>query len=523
MKHTLITRGLAAAGAGLGLALLPAAPASADVGAADLANDIDEILQDPALEGATSGVVVHSLEDGEELYSTEGDTTLIPASNAKLPTSAAALEVLGTDYQFETTLTSPALMSSGGVLNGDLYLRGTGDPTTTPEAYADLAADLADRGVTAISGDLLADDTWFDDVRVGPDWDPTDEPYAYAAQISALTVAVDDERYDTGATEVTVSPGESVGDAPQVDVGPADGYVEVDNQATTGEPGSDPTLWIDRPQDSNTIAVSGSVPADADPSTQLRTVDEPTDYATHVLADAFEEQGIELRGDLGRGETPEGSRDLATRDSEPLADILVPFMKLSNNPHAEILVKTIGAVQAGEGSWDAGLAEMNTALDGLGVDTTDLALTDGSGLGHSNTLTADFLIDLLTSAQSAEWYDTWNASLPVAGDPDPLVGGTLASRMGDTAAADNVVAKTGTLTGVSALSGYVTGSGGEELVFSVVNNGHAGAAPTHVQDAIAVRLAEFDRTQPAARAEPLMAPVPTDQPSSGECSWDGVC
>ncbi|GAB3718182.1 D-alanyl-D-alanine carboxypeptidase/D-alanyl-D-alanine endopeptidase [Nocardiopsis oceani] len=518
-------RGWLATAALLAVPLIPlsltAAPAAADtVDPAErddeLRADIDAILEDPALEGATSGVVVTEADTGEVLYSRDAGTELLPASNMKTFTGAAALEVLGADHTFETeaVVEGPA---KGDV--EELYLVGGGDPTLSEADLDTIAADVAASGVTSV-GDLYADDTWFDDERLVDDWWPEDEPFAFSAQISALTVAHGD-RYDTGVTEVTVTAG-SEGDPVIVDPGAADGYVELDNQAVTGAPGSEDTLVIDRLVDTNTIEVSGSLPADAEPSVELRTVDEPAGLAGHLFAQALEENGVPVEGGVAQGAVPDqwDPEAVGEHTSMTLAEVMVPLMKFSNNGHSEMLVKSIGQEASGEGTWKAGLAAQEEALQRVGVDTSDLTLNDGSGLSRGNWVTADTVVDLLTHAQYAPWYDDWHHSLPVAGDSDPFVGGTLASRMEGTAAEGVAQAKTGTMTGVSALSGYVQGPDGGELFFSVVNNDHEGAAPTDVQDAIVVRLAEYLGNQ---------APEPATLAQSGsgggelECSWELTC
>ena len=484
----------------------------------DLRGDIDAILEDPALEGATSGVVVTEADTGEVLYSREADTALLPASNMKPFTAAAALEVLGADHTFTTEAVVERRPGRGEV--PELYLVGGGDPTLSESDLDAMAADVADSGVTSVS-DLYTDDTWFDDARLVDDWWPEDEAYAYSAQISALTVAHGD-RYDTGVTEVSVTAGDA-GESVNVDPGAARGYVELDNRAVTGPAGGEHTLTVDRPVGTNTIEVTGTLPADAGPVVALRTVDEPAGMAGHLFAGALEEHGVTVKGEVAQGEVPTDwhrPRVVAEHVSTPLEEILVPLMKLSNNGHSEMLVKSIGRHTSDEGSWRAGLAGVQDALERMGVDTTDLVLNDGSGLSRGNLVTANTVIDLLDHAQEAPWYRAWHHSLPVAGDGDPFVGGTLASRMRGTAAEGVVRAKTGTMTGVSALSGYVTGPDGAELYFSVVNNDHAGAAPIHVQDAIVVRLAEYlgnrATTGTSLRSGPAVG-------GELECSWESTC
>ena len=479
--------------------------------------DIDAILDDPALAGATSGVVVTHADTGEVLYSREADTGLLPASNMKPFTAAAALEVLGPDHTFGTEAVVERRPGRGAV--PELYLVGGGDPTLNEEDLDSMAADVAASGVTSV-GELYADDTWFDEARLVDDWWPQDEPYAYSAQISALTVAHGD-RYDTGVTEVTVTPGDA-GEAVNVDPGAAEGYVELDNRAVTGPVGGGNTLTVDRPEGTNTIVVTGTLPIDAGPLVVLRTVDEPAEMAGHLFARALEEHGVEVEGGVARGAVPQEwhrPRVVAEHTSMSLEEVLVPLMKFSNNGHSEMLVKSIGRHTAGEGSWRAGLVGIEEALRRMGVGTSDLVLNDGSGLSRGNLVTANAVVDLLTHAQDAPWYQAWHHSLPVAGDRDPFIGGTLTSRMGGTAAEGVVQAKTGTMTGVSALSGYVQGPDGAELYFSVVNNGHSGGAPTHVQDALVVRLAEYLGHQA------LVSPR-RGAPAVGgelECSWELTC
>ena len=502
---------------------LTAAPALADTTDArltDLRADIDALLEDPALDGAVSGVVVVDPATGEELYSRDGDEQLLPASNMKLVTAAAALEVLGPDHSFGTEVAARSAPGGHGEVE-DLYLVGGGDPTLSADDLDALAAEVAASGVSTVTGDLYADDTWFDSERLVDDWWPEDEPYAYSAQISALTVAHGD-RFDTGVTQVAVTPA-AEGEPAAVDLGAADGYADLDNQAVTGAAGSGNTLVIDRPAGANTVVVSGSIPADAAPVTALRTVDEPTGLAGHLFGEALEDNGVTVKGDVAVGGVPADWTDpavLADHTSAELSEILVPFMKFSNNGHAEMLVKSIGQETSGEGTWDAGRAGVEDALTGLGVDTSDAVFHDGSGLSRTNLLTANTVVDLLGRARGASWEEPWTASLPVAGVSDPFVGGTLANRMRGTAAEGVVEAKTGTMTGVSALSGYVPGPEGE-LVFSIVNNGHAGPAPLAAQDAIAARLAEYTGHVAPVGVSPLRAPVQ----GSGEleCSWEQAC
>lgn len=472
--------------------------------AGDLKTDLDKILADPRLAGATAGVTVRNAQTGTRLYAHDADQRVVPASNNKIETSAAAFGILGPRYRFRTSVSTR---------DGALYLKGTGDPTLGAAAYDRLAAAVAAKGVKKVTGGLVADDTYFEDSRVAPDWDPADFPYAYAAEISALTVAADDV-FDVGSVDVTVTPA-AVGQPPSVVIAPQTGVVTIDDRARTGAAGSASTISIDRTVGTNTIVVSGSIPADAAAYDDLATVQDPAIYAADVFRRALQAHGVTVEGAIRHGTTPKSARIVTARRSIPLSEIATPYLKLSNNMIAEILVKTIGHKVTGHGSWTAGLPVVAKYLRTLGVDTSQVKQTDGSGLAHSNYTTATQISNVLMAMQHKSWFPTFYNAIPIAGQPDELVGGTLRHRMAGTPAAGNVHAKTGTLTGVSALSGYVKDPSGQPLIFSIVFNGYRGGAPTDLQDRIAIRL--------AGGPAPAVTTAARRSPQNLECSWTRTC
>jgi serine-type D-Ala-D-Ala carboxypeptidase/endopeptidase (penicillin-binding protein 4) len=487
----------------------------------DLGADLDALLANPALTGADVGLVVKTL-DGDTVYQRSSDRRQQPASNAKIATSAAALEVLGPDHRFATTVASPA-RRHGHTLDGDLYLKGTGDPTMLAADYDALAKQVADSGVTGVRGRLVADDTWFDSTRLGLGWAWDDEPYYYNAQISALTAAPDTD-FDAGSIIVRVEPG-AHGKA-KVTTDPPTDYVTIRSTATTGGAGSDDTISVDRQHGSNVFTVTGSIPADGTADSEFMAVWEPTGYAAALFRAALRAHGVRVSGPTTRGATPAGATEFAARESMPLSQLLTPFLKLSNNMHAEILTKTMGRATAGEGTWDAGEAAIAAVLPTLGV-TGRLSLVDGSGLSRMDQIAPDQLAALLRGAATRPWFDTWFAALPVAGVADRMVGGTLRNRMRGTPAEGHVHAKTGSLTGVSGLSGYVDTAGGERLVFSMVTNNSIGIDPKTVEDAVAIRLAA--EGGPQAAQQPRVAKVEPGARQGAnyrtdlECSWVKAC
>lgn len=482
----------------------------------DLKTDIDAILADPALAGAKAGVVVREAKSGKLLYTRSAETSVTPASNQKLATTAAAFAILGPKYTFRTSVMSRAARK-GTTLRGDLVLKGTGDPTMQAADYDRLAAGLAKKGVRRVTGRLVADDTWFDSQRVAKGWDPTDFPYSYAAQISALTMSPDKD-FNAGSVSVDVSPG-AEGQPVRVGTTPNVGYMKVDNKAVTGKAGSPSTLSVTRKTGTNVLTVTGSYPVGGSKYTGLYTVNEPELYAAAAFRKALKAHGVAVVGKTARGAAPKGSRTLAARNSMQLSKLATPYLKLSNNTIAEILVKAIGHKVRGKGTWAAGLPEVKRNLTRLGLNANHFTLTDGSGLSHSNKATAGQIVALLRATQRKPWFPTIFNALPIAGKPQPWVGGTLATRMVGTKAAGNVHAKTGTLTGASALSGWVNDPTGTRLTFSIVFNDYK-ATSTQVrglQDKIAVRLAGGGAAQ-----RMTIRTVQTGRDGL-ECSWTGTC
>lgn len=495
--------------------LLGAAPVQAQ-DRDTLGADLDTILADPGLAGADVGLVVTTL-DGDVVYQRAADRRRQPASNAKLATSAAALEVLGPDHTFATTVASTG-RRHGPTLGGNLYLKGTGDPTMLAEDYDTLAAKVAASGVRMVTGRLVADDTWFDDVRLGLSWAWDDEPYYYSAQVSALTASPDTD-YDAGSIIVRVAPG-AAGSKAEVRIEPPTDYVRVVNNATTGAPGSSNTVSVDREHGTNTFTVTGSIPAGGSTTTEWMAVWEPTGYAAALFRAALKRHGVTVLGPTVRGATPAGAAELAKRESMPLRELQVPFLKLSNNLHAEILVKSMGRATAGVGSWGAGRKALVDALTDLGV-TGRLSMADGSGLSRMDQISPDQLAQLLAGAVDRPWFGEWYEALPIAGQSDRMVGGTLRNRMAGTAAEGNVHAKTGTLTGVTGLSGYVDTAGGERWIFSMVTNNTIGVNAKAIEDKVAIRLAEEGGQVTEPTAVPRSAEL--DQDPELECSWLKAC
>ncbi|WP_273853067.1 D-alanyl-D-alanine carboxypeptidase/D-alanyl-D-alanine endopeptidase [Guptibacillus spartinae] len=459
---------------------------SADKTNSTLSTQLNEILSDERLDGAIAGVSVRSASSGEIIYENYGDTRLTPASNMKLFTAGAALETLGPDYRFTTELLTDGQLKNK-FLKGNLYLKGKGDPTLLKEDFDELAHSLKEKGVHKIKGDLIGDNSWYEDEALSQDLSWSDEDNYYGAKVSALT-ASPNEDYDAGTIIVEAYPGKHPGDPVDVRLSPSSEVITVQNRAKTVSADEDAELSITREHGSNTILVEGEISVDATRKREWIAVWNPAEYALSLMKQSLKEAGIQLKGDLVLRTTPKEATLLVEKKSMPLSELLIPFMKLSNNGHAELLVKEIGKVKKKEGSWEAGLEVMNDFLEEVGLDTEEMRLRDGSGISHVSLIKPSQLSDYLYRIQDKNWFEEFNYSLPVAGDADRFEGGTLRYRMRDTAAEQVVHAKTGSLTGVSSLSGYVDNG----LVFSIMLNQFVEEDDIKdIEDEIAVVLATY--------------------------------
>lgn len=474
--------------------LTAAAAAPAQAASADprLVTKLNRVLSDSRVQRATTAATVLDAASGSRLYDRAGSRALMPASNTKIVTAAAAMHTLGPSYRFKTDVIRRGRVVRG-TLHGRLYLKGYGDPTARESDYRALARRVRAAGITTVSGRLAVDTSFFDAQRYNAGWSTGYADDYYAAEISALTVAPNAD-YDAGTVVVNYAPGRRGGKA-RITTTPAAAarYVRIANKTTTGASSSSSTFSARRTHGSNTITVSGRVPLGRSTGHRLITVHRPELYAAAVFRAELGKAGVRVSGGTVAVRTPSTSRHRVARDtSMTLSALLVPFLKLSNNGHAEALTKAMGAKTANRGTWRAGLGATTSYLRRLGVPMAGVSLTDGSGLTRRNRLTTRALTSTLQKVQAEPWFGAFYAALPVAGNPNRMTGGTLRSRMRGTRAANNAHAKTGTLTGVTALSGYVRGADGRRYVFAMVSN-HRGASPRPVENTVVVALAGWRR------------------------------
>lgn len=453
-----------------------------------LKEKINMILENPLLEGIITGISIRKADDGALIYSHNGNTQLRPASNLKLLTAAVAMEVLGPDYRFSTELLTDGKIKRG-VLHGNLYIKGKGDPTLLTDDLAAWAAILKKKGIKKIQGDIIGDDSWYDEIRYSQDLIWSDQTYDYGGQISALTISPNEE-YDAGSLIVDIQPGEKLGVAPMIKIKPETDYITIINRAKTVAKNVSNDLSIKRKYGTNQIIVEGDIPLDTAKTKVGIAVWEPTNYVVHLMGATLKDNKIAWSGQEKIGITPNSAVVLATKQSMPLHELLIPFMKLSNNIHAETIVKEMGKVIHDDGSWSSGLAVMEESLADFGLNENQILLRDGSGISDKNLIPPNELTKLLYEVQKKSWYPAFEKSQPIAGEAGRLVGGTLRHRMTAENIKGRVMAKTGSLTGVSTLSGYVINTNGDKLIFSIMMNNYIEGSMNKIQDEICQVLIE---------------------------------
>jgi D-alanyl-D-alanine carboxypeptidase/D-alanyl-D-alanine-endopeptidase (penicillin-binding protein 4) len=482
-------RPFAAGLAALALAACHGAPhlvtAPREPAAASLAHDLDAILDAPPLQRSYWGVMVRSLATGRTLYARNGGRLLMPASNLKIVTLAAAADRLGWSYTYETRLFAPGPVRNGE-LQGDLLVVGSGDPQigegSPPTAVFDgFAGALIGKGIHRIDGRIVGDDNAWNDETLGFGWSWDDLSEGYAAPVGPLQFAND-------SVQVTVAPGPETGASAAVTISPP-GALAVVNEVSTSAAGSPPSIEARRSAGAHALVLRGSVPAGLAPIVRMIAVDNPTQFFATMLRQTLVSDGVDVAGPAvdvdDIRDAPPRQGEAAAYRSPPLSDLAVRLMKSSQNQYAETLLMTIAAA-AGTPTFAAGRRVVVETMERWGVAPGALIMADGSGLSRYNYVTPDALVTILAHVDAdAKLKGPFEAALPVGGED-----GTLEHRFGGTPAAANVRAKTGSMTGVRALSGYVTTADGERLAFSILaNNFGVSADIVKAIDAIVVRLA----------------------------------
>jgi len=461
----------------------------------ELTRVIEGFLADERFSDAYWGVKIESLDTGEVWFEQNANKIMMPASNEKIPTAAGALLALGPDFRFTTKfLTNGSI--AGDTLNGDLIAWSNGDPThytrygeSPTKVFEDLVDFLESKNITKINGRIIGNDNAFEDNHLGYGWTHGGLDSWWSAPVGALQV---NENY----VDLKVTPPDTITGQATIEPNIDTDYVTIINNVEVVESGR---TWIstNRPYGANVITVSGQVQAGGNSTERSPAIEDPTMFYVTVMNETLEKAGIDVMGEaVDIDDLPDSEivsiekvdNVLFEYKSVPLTDILTILMKRSQNLYAETMPRVVAYEKNGYGDFSDGAGIIKDELSQFGLDPDAYLFRDGSGLSRYNFIAPNHLVTILKGMHNHEYAEMWKDFQPIAG-----VDGTLRNRMKGTPAEGNVRAKTGTISNVRGLSGYVTTADGEELVFSFLVNNHSSssAATEDVTDGILAAIAGY--------------------------------
>jgi PBP4 family serine-type D-alanyl-D-alanine carboxypeptidase len=413
---------------------------------------INLLIVDSGLD-VNMSIKVTSLNSGEILYALNSQKRLMPASNNKLYTCAAALANLGSDTIFET-----AIYQQGN----NLILKGGGDPDFSLEQLDSLAQIISSQ-IESVDT-LFVDESLMDTLHYGVGWMWDEGSWWYAAPISALSL-------NDNCVEFYFYPGR-LEQPVQVSTNPVTNYIQIDNQSTTVNDTVDfQKFKIERDWagHTNKFNISGELMDFSTPDTLIRNIVNPPLFAGTVLKEILAEKGTRIKI-VSTGNGSKNAKLLVSHNSYSLLQSALNLMNESDNLTAELLVKTMGISKEYPGNWNDGIKTVKTFLaDSAGIDTSSIRIADGSGVSRYNLTSANHFIQLLTYMYTSPFKDDFLYVLPMGGFK-----GTLEDRLESTGS--KIRAKTGGLSGVSCLSGYAFSPQYGPLAFSILMNGYIGSS-----------------------------------------------
>lgn len=465
-----------------------------------LAQQINNILSQPELARAHWGIEVTDLASGKVIYELSQNQLFLPASNAKLFTTAAVLAIAGPDYRFHTTIETTGKIDENGRLQGDLVIVGRGDPNISgrvmpyqlkreriaphTQVLEELATQIVQKGIKAVDGEVIGDDTYYSPERYGESWGQDDLQWIDGAPVSALS-------FNDNVIFLDIQPGQNPGDKALITQETNVDYYELDNRIVTSAAGIVRKVGIHRDPGSNKVMLWGSIPIGDKGMKEALAIDDPAQYTAQLFRQILQEHGIAVsgkaqarHGDIAQffdqpptpgqpvaasGQPPQTPAPtvLAEHISLPLIEDVRVTNKTSQNLHAELDLRLVGKLDGMPPSFEGGSAAVRQFLLQAGLTADEFTFLDGSGLSRRDLVTPAAVVQLLLYASRQPWGTAYKESLPVSG-----VDGSLSERFLNTPAGGLIHAKTGSLSHVNALSGYGETRTGSQFVFSILCNNH---------------------------------------------------
>ncbi len=459
----------------------------ASASASTLQSEFARTLSDSRLENAEIGISVVNLENGNVVFSRNADVPLIPASNHKIVTAIAALDFLGKDYEFVTSVWLDGEIVDG-ILEGDIVIKGAGDPTIGSPAIGEDATEQFNRwarllkkhGIDKVNGNVIIDESAFDNEYIHPDWPRDQLDRHYSAPVNGFI-------FHDNCIRVTVSPGPDVGAPANITLSPHIGYFQIENNCRTGPAASSNIIHIDREISQWRLRIRGEARHRTGGWSGLITVPDPAVSAGKAFVHILSNHHIEFNGEVIKHNIETAAVDdysdmtLIALRRAPLEKVIEVILVDSQNLYAEALLKVMGKEKKGVGSWQSGNEVITDMMSNREAGEPAFRSADGSGYSRNNRITPRFLSELLRQVEND--YDGFlEYQLPTAGQD-----GTLARRLAAEKYRERVNAKSGYIARVGTLSGYVTSKSGPKYAFSImINNFRRGSNwdMRQIQDAL---------------------------------------
>ncbi|MBI2471437.1 MAG: D-alanyl-D-alanine carboxypeptidase/D-alanyl-D-alanine-endopeptidase [Planctomycetes bacterium] len=430
---------------------------------------IQLLLNNPSLKNVSYGISVVSIKKNTPLFSYRDNDLFCIASNMKLLTTAAALEYLGQDFEYKTSVEAHGIIKTTGELDGDIIVRGSGDPnlsgrfykgniTAVPESWASA---VKNRGIHMITGDIIADDRVFDRIYTNPNWPENQLSEWYCAPSCGLS-------FNDNCVDITLVSDKKPGNAVMLSVDPNTSYFTIFNNCISTSNKKEHAYSIYRKPGTNQIFIKGKFWINASPGKSWVNVQNPALYLATVFKEILGKNGITVQGNARViDETDSFNSDLEkiTETVSTMKQSILVTNKNSQNFYAEQILKTLGSQIKGKGSSSAGIEVLHAFMSKLGFSPDEYQIEDGSGLSKGNKLSPRIITTLLTYMSKHPYSSVLYGSLPVSG-----IDGGLRRRMVSSRYKNKIHAKTGYIAKTSALSGYIDTLNGDTLAFSILMN-----------------------------------------------------